>query len=203
MFVCNIFNFKENLKYTMDKIFRLIVGRCRKILKVRNLPKDLLCKIFEGLILDLNYGWFKLEEWIEEKLPGTFQDESSLKMFEEFGFRQAKRLKKILNVSGTTVDDMVKLLRHSHWAFFENIEIFDLKEKNFRVRTIDCSLQKALKRKGKEYHDCRISGLKTREGFFKAINPRVKVQRIFSPPEPKPKNIPENVSCEWLIFVEE
>jgi len=71
------------------------------------------------------------------------------------------------------------------------------------MRTIECSTQKAAKRWGMEYYDCGHTGSFARNGFYQYLNKNAKVQRVFTPPEISPEGTPENVSCEWLISLEE
>jgi len=70
------------------------------------------------------------------------------------------------------------------------------------MRTLDCSAQRAAKKWGMQYYDCRNGGLQIRSGFFKGINGKAKVQRIFTPPEAKPEDTRAIVSCEWLVSFE-
>jgi len=93
-------------------------------------------------------------------------------------------------------------LKYSHWAIFEHIEIAELTANSFRMRTLDCSAQRAAKRWGLDYYDCAIGGLRIRRGFLKGINPKAKVQRIFTPPEAGPEDRSAIASCEWLISLE-
>jgi hypothetical protein len=70
------------------------------------------------------------------------------------------------------------------------------------MRTLDCSAQNAARKWGMEYYDCRAGGLRIRRGFFEGINPRAKVQRIFTPAEARPEDTRPTVSCEWRISLE-
>jgi hypothetical protein len=97
---------------------------------------------------------------------------------------------------------LVRYLEYSHWAIFENIEIAELTANSFKMRTLDCSAQAAARRWGMEYYDCRAGGLWIRSGFFKGINPRAKVQRIFTPAEARPEGMSSAVCCEWQISLE-
>ena len=78
----------------------------------------------------------------------------------------------------------------------------ELTASSFRMRTLDCSAQRTAKKWGLEYYDCGTGGLRIRSGFFKGINPRAKVQRVFTPPETRPAGRPATASCEWLISLE-
>lgn len=173
------------------------------MLEIEGLEKETVYNVMKELLYSFNYMWLQFEEWIKRRYPEDFEREDLRKIHEEFGSYQAKRLSKALNTSGGGVDALIELVKHSHWAVFENIELEKLTEKSLRMRTTECSSQRAAKRWGAEYYDCAVPASLVRRGFFKEANPNVKVQRVFTPPETGPEGTPENVSCEWLISIEE
>lgn len=173
------------------------------MLEIDRLSKDTVYNVMRELLYSLNYMWFQFEEWIKRNCPEGLESEGFRRLYEDFGSYEAKRLSKALDISGGGVDILTQFLKCSHWAVFENIEVKELTEKSFRMRTIECSAQRAAKRWGMEYYDCGLSGSIIRGGFFKEVNQNAKIQRIFTPPEIRPEGTPENVSCEWLISIKE
>ena len=172
------------------------------MLEIEGLSKGAVHDVMRELLYSLNYMLFRFEEWVRRRYPEELQGEEFARLYEEAGSYEAKRLCKALDISGGGVDTLIQLLKHSHWAVFENIEAMKLAEGSFTMRTIECSAQRAAKRWGVDYYDCRHTGSLVRNGFFEAINPSVKIQRVFTPPEIRPEGTPENVSCEWLISIE-
>ncbi len=171
------------------------------MLPVDQLSKENVYNVMLQVLYSFNFVWFKFEDWAQNNHREEFESELFRKLYEDFGSNEARRLASTLHISGQEVNDIIEILRCSHWAIFENIEVTKLTEKKLSMRTIDCSAQRAAKKAGHEYHDCRIVGHLLRKGFFRAINRDVDVQRIFTPPESRPKDIPEKVSCEWLILL--
>ena len=172
------------------------------MINIDGLSKDQVYNIMSELLYSFNYVWFMFEKFIKNKYPDAFESEEFLKLNEEFGEYEAKRVSKALDISTGGVEDLIQLVKHSHWAVFENIEITKLTEKSFRMRTIECSTQKAAKRWGMEYYDCGLTGSFARSGFYKYLNKNAKIQRIFIPPGTNHEGTPENISCEWLISLE-
>lgn len=172
------------------------------MLEIENLSKDTVYHVMRELLYSFNYMWFQFEEVVKRVHPGGLESDEFQRLNEEFGSYEAKRLSRVIDASEGGIDSMIALLQHSHWAVFENIEIKKITKKRFQMRTIECSTQEAAKRWGMEYRACGLTGSLIRIGFFKRINEKVKVQRIFTPPEMRPEGIPENVSCEWLISLE-
>ena len=173
------------------------------MLEIERLSKQTVYDVMRELLYSLNYLLFLFEDWVKTKHPEEFESEDFRRLYGEFGSYQAKRLSKALAISGGELDDLIELIKHSHWTIFENIEVEKLTGKSFRMRGIECSAQQAAKRWGMEYNDCRIRSSRFCSAFFKVANHNVKVQQVFAPPEIGPEGIPDNVSCEWLISVEE
>ena len=172
------------------------------MLEIEGLSKGAVHDVMRELLYSFNYMWFRVEEWVRRRYPEEFEGEEFPGLYKDFGSYEAKRLSRTLRISGGGDDVLIQHLKHSHWAVFENIEAEKLTERSFRMRTIECSAQTAAKRWDMEYYDCRLTASLIRNGFFKAVNENVEVQRVFAPPDIRPEGTPENVSCEWLISIE-
>jgi len=172
------------------------------MLNIRAMRKVTLHTVMLQQLYALNYMWLRFEAYIQQKAPEAYMSEEYYQLYEDYGSEEARRLVKILGFPRAEIKDLVRFLQHSHWAIFENIEIAEVTASSFRMRTLDCSAQRAAKKWGLEYYDCGAGGLRIRNGFYKGINPRAKVQRIFTPPEARPAGRPAGASCEWLISLE-
>jgi len=172
------------------------------MLNIRAIKKDTLYAVMLQQMYSLNYVWIRFEYFIREKAPEIYGSEEYYQLFEDYGLEEARRLVEALGFPREEINDLARFLKYSHWAIFENIEIAELTANSFRMRTLDCSAQSAAKKWEMPYYDCRTGGLRIRSGFFKGINPKAKVQRIFSPPESRPEGRRAIVSCEWLVSLE-
>lgn len=172
------------------------------MLNIRAIKKDTLYNVMLQQLYSLNYMWMRFEDFIRVKAPEAYMSEEYYQLMEEYGLQEARRLVKALGFPREEIKDLARFLKYSHWAIFENIEIAELTANSLRMRTLDCSAQGAAKRWGMEFYDCRTGGLRIRSGFFKGINPKAKVQRIFTPPEARPEGTRAIVSCEWLVSLE-
>jgi hypothetical protein len=170
----------------------------------KKLSKRELFEVLRNMVQVYSSAWFK-SEWIAVKRFGIdgFQGSEFAELFKEFGAREAKILVELSIVSGKDADSIIKALNLSHWALFENITLEKLSRNTVRMRTINCSRQNyAMKRLGMEY-PCKNIGFpyESRLGFVKAVNPSAEVQCVFCPPDIRPKETPEDVSCEWIIRI--
>lgn len=169
------------------------------MLSTRAIKKDILYNVMLQQMYSLNYVWMRMEGLIQHRAPELYGSEEYYQLFEDYGSEEARRLIKALDLPRKEIKDLTRFLKYSHWAIFENIEIAGLTADSFRMRTVDCSAQRAARRWGLEYYDCTTGGLRIRKGFFKGINPGAGVQRVFTPPEGGPEGGRTTASCEWLI----
>lgn len=172
------------------------------MLNIRSIRKDALHTLLLQQLYALNYVWMRFEGFIQESAPGLYGSEEYYQLYQDYGTEEARRLVETLDFPREEIKDLAHYLKHSHWAIFEDIEIRELAASSFRMRTLDCSAQRAAKRCGLDFYDCGAGGLRIRSGFFEGINPRATVQRIFTPPEPGPQGTPALASCEWLVSLD-
>jgi hypothetical protein len=160
----------------------------QEMLNIHAIKKDTLHAVMLQQMYSLNYVWLRYEEFIQQKAPELYGGKQYYQLFQDYGSEEARRLIKTLGFPTEKIKDLIRFLQYSHWAILENIEIAEPTANSFRMRTLDCSAQRAAKR-----------GLRIRRGFFKGINPKAKVERIFTPPEAGPEGRPSAASCEWLV----
>ena len=173
------------------------------MLEIERFSKEMLHEVMRELLYSLNYAWFEIEEWLRQKYPAAMMSDEFQRLYERFGAYEARRLSRFVDSATTGIDALMELLKLSHWPAFENIEVEKLSASCFRMRTIDCTTQKAAKKRGLPHYACGTTGLLTRIGFFKEFNPKARVERIFTPPDRRPEGTPENVSCEWLVSIDQ
>jgi len=171
------------------------------MLNIRTMRRDTLHTVMLQQLYALNYMWLRFEGFIQQKAPEAYMSDEYYQLYEDYGSEEARRLVKAFGFPREEIKDLARFLKYSHWAVFESIEIAELTANSFRMRTLDCSAQRAAKKWGLEYYDCGAGGLRIRNGFYKGINPRARVQRIFTPPEARPEGRRAIVSCEWLVLL--
>jgi len=164
--------------------------------------KERVHEVMLELLTGFNYMWFLMEGWLKQHCPEKAQSEEFLALSGEFGAYEVKRLGRVIKESLTGVDRLIEFVRHSHWCAFEDLEITKISDKQIMMRTVGCSAQKAAKRWGLDHYACGDGGLRLRQGFFAAVDPSARVERVFTPPDERPAGIPEEVSCQWLISID-
>ncbi|MEM3730489.1 MAG: DUF6125 family protein [Candidatus Bathyarchaeia archaeon] len=166
------------------------------------LSKEELFAVMKNLVHIYSSAWFKSQRIIIEKHGlNDFFSQDFNELFRNFGANEAKKLVELSVVKGGDIDSIIKAFRLSHWALFENVDLKKLNDNVARMRIIDCSRQKYAIKKWGTYYPCKDLNFsrESRVGFVKAINPKAEVKCNFCPPDPRPPEIPKNVSCEWII----
>ena len=177
------------------------------MIDIEHMDKKAVHDVMLDLLYSINVGWYKLNTHLKEiYLSLNIDSESNkdlIQVSEDLGHYEAKKLRKTLDIKGTDIDSMMKVLKHSHWFAFEDMQVEKLTDKCIRMRTIDCSTQRAMKEMGGASYDCTgPRNRAVRRGFFTEINSSAKVKRIFAPPEPVPATAGGNISCEWEISID-
>ncbi len=173
------------------------------MLEIENWNKERVHAVMRELLFSFNYMWFLMEDWIKQNCPDKINDEGLQKLSEIFGGYEAKRLEKTIDEKKEGIDRIIQFLDHSHWRVFEDIDLTRISDRQLRMRTLRCSAQKAAKKWGMDCYNCSTPAARIRRGFFEKINPTAQVTRIFTPPDQRPAGVPEEVSCEWRITIEQ
>lgn len=173
------------------------------MLEIKEWNKEQVYAVMQELLYSFNYAWFLMEGWIRQNCPEKADTESFHQIAETFGSYEAKRLEKTIDPGITGIGRLIAFLKHSHWCAFEDIELKKLSDRQLRMRTRDCTAQKAAQKWGEAHYDCSRTGLRLRKGFFSRLHPGTTVERVFTPPDPRPEQTPSPVSCEWIITLPE
>ena len=121
------------------------------MLSIRAIRKDNLYDVMLQQMYSLNYVWMRMEGLIQQRAPELYGSDEYYQLFEDYGSEEARRLIKALGLPRKEIKDLAGFLEYSHWAIFENIEIAELTANSFRMRTLNCSAQRAAKRWGLDY----------------------------------------------------
>jgi hypothetical protein len=172
------------------------------MLKIDQWDKQQVHDVMQELLYSFNYMWFLMEDWIKQQCPEKLNTEEFRQISETFGFYEAKRLEKTVDPELQGLDQLIAFLKHSHWCAFEDIDLRVLSDTELRMRTRNCTAQKAAQKWGMDCYDCSHTGLRLRKGFFAQINPGADVRRIYTPPDARPEGLAPEVSCEWVISIQ-
>ena len=134
---------------------------------------------------------------IEDKFGTEVATDIDRKIWEVMGKIEARKLKKLFDISGDDIASMIKALRLSGWMLdLEDKEII-LKKDTAILRNVKCRVQNTRINKNLNEFGCKP----VRWGFLKAFanefNPNIKVLCNVCPPD----NHPDDLWCEWEFII--
>jgi len=137
--------------------------------------------------------------FIEEKYGTKVATEIDRRVWEVMGKIEARKIKKLFDINGTSVSDVIHALRYSGWSMDLEDKEVSMKDDVGIVRNVKCRVQNTRLKKGLKEFACKP----VRWGFLKAFayefNPDIEVKCKVCPPDKHP----DDLWCEWEFKVKE
>ena len=169
------------------------MGRDEDRKLIEEIPKE---KIADFIFLHLRNLWAVDGLYylgIEDTSGTEAATEIDRKVWEIMGKIEARRLRKLFDISGSDIPSMIKGLRLSGWALdLEDKEIVVEKDKAI-VRNIQCRVQNTRIKKDLSEFGCKPVRWGFLKSFAKEFNPNIEVDCKVCPPD----NHPDDLWCEW------
>lgn len=160
---------------------------------ISKIPKD---KLADFVFMHLRNMWAVDGLYylgIEESFGTEAATEIDRKVWEVMGTIEARRIKKLFDITGTDIQSMIKGLKYSGWALdLEDKEIIVEKNKAI-VRNTKCRVQNTRKKKGLVEFGCKPVRFGFLKSFAKEFNPNIILTCNVCPPDVHP----EDLWCEW------
>ncbi|MDY6879208.1 MAG: DUF6125 family protein [Desulfatiglans sp.] len=145
--------------------------------------------------------------WIQavEKKYGT---DVCVKMYTEvmvdFGKIQARRMAKFLGIplGNATIQDMVTVHTTGPWGRVGASEYIQISDKELELRFINCHPQTSRKARGQAIFPCKEMEKAELAALFGTLNSKARIECVFSPPDNRPAEVNEDVSCAWKVIVD-
>ena len=175
------------------------MGREKDRKLIAGIPKE---KMADFIFLHLRDMWTVDGLYflgIEEAFGTEAATEIDKKVWEIMGKIEARRLRKLFDISGNNIHSMIKGLRLSGWALdLEDKEIVVEKDKAI-VRNIKCRVQNTRIKKGLSEFPCKKVRWSFLKSFAREFNPDIVVDCHVCPPDEHPGDL----WCEWEFKMKE
>jgi hypothetical protein len=165
--------------------------------QLESLPKETLVKLIEVYCKNwftVDGLWFRnVEDEFGTKVAANLDEMMWLKYAET----EARRIKEALNITGGGFEALFKIMNFTVWAIGGGFhyEFEEVSPKRVILYRTNCRNQEARQRQGLDEFPCKQTGTNCWKGIAKIADPRIKVDCLFCPPDPHPKD----AWCKWLF----
>ena len=169
----------------------------RKLIK--EIPKE---KLADFIFMHLRDMWAVDGLYylgIEKEFDTESATEIDRKVWEVMGKIEARKLKKLFEISGNDIASMIRALRLSGWTLDLEDKEIDVKKDKTILRNVKCRVQNTRIKKGLTEFGCKPVRWGFLKAFAKEFNPDIEVKCNVCPPDKHP----DDLWCEWEFAIRE
>ncbi|MFO8077048.1 MAG: DUF6125 family protein [Thermoplasmatota archaeon] len=166
---------------------------------IEDIPKE---KLADFVFMHLRNMWAVdgfYYMFIEETYGTEVATEIDRRVWEVMGKIEARKIKKLFDITGDSLSDMINALRYSGWTI--DLEDKEIEEKNGVgiIRNVKCRVQNTRINKGLGEFGCKPVRKGFLTSFAKEFNPDINLTCNVCPPD----DHPDDLWCEWVFSLKE
>ncbi len=167
---------------------------------ISELPHEQLAKVRDDLAVNwlANDGiWFQA---VEQKEGMTAAKHCNDEAWRQFSPVEASTIKKMLNLGEKPgLKGLMEALKHRLYWHINEQSFREITENSFVFTNDNCRVQSARERKNMDHYPCKSAGIIEYSSFASTIDPRIKTQVIFCPPDTEKRDW----YCGWKFSINE
>lgn len=173
------------------------------MLQIEALGKDRLLEL--NRLRALN--WLTIDGlWIQavERAYGT---DACVRMYtsvmEQFQRISARRIARFLGIPQGEADLSSMLDAHKITGGGVEAAYSKISDKEALISFLNCRPQQARAERGQAIFPCREMELAGMSSFFRELNQKTRVECLYCPPDTRPKDLPQAVSCQFKLTIKD
>ncbi len=162
---------------------------------LENLEKKELITLVDSLLWQyrlIDAFWFIN---IEKQYGLSVAEKINEKVWEKIGGLSAKDIKKKFNIKEKGIKGFLRVMDFYPWKLVDCFQIEDL-GKELIITSSNCPAQLARKKHGLGEYVCKEMHLKEFITFANEIDPDIKIECLFAPPDPHP----DDIFCKFRVY---
>jgi len=163
------------------------------------LNNDQLKELIHSLLWQLRLTdafWFI---FTEKRFDLTAAEELNAEVWAKVGELTARDIKKRFNIQESGLDGFLKAFDLFCWTMMVDYRMERPNDDQLILSVPSCPAQEGRKKHGLGEYRCKEMHLREFSGFAREIDPRIRVECVFAPPDPHPLD----THCRWRFTVDD
>jgi Family of unknown function (DUF6125) len=132
---------------------------------------------------------------VENKYDLSSAEDMNANVWEKIGRLSAKDIKKKFNIKTKGLKGFLKVMEFYPWKMMDCFQIKEKKDELI-VTSSNCPAQTGRIKHGLSEYVCKEMHYQEFKTFAEEIDPEIKIECIFAPPDPHPQDL----FCKWRIY---